>query len=123
IRSLVEAIAEHGASTDTRRTDTAGRRPTEDDVIARFDARDVGADLPNDARAFVTEHDRGAQRPFIARRMQVAVTDARRLDLDKHFTGAGRIELSVLDRHRRASFPQDGGGDFHRLSELSRRAR
>jgi hypothetical protein len=62
-------------------------------VIAGLDRSDSGSDLSNDAGALVTEHERCLRRPVTARRMQVAVTDARRLQFDEHFASAWCVEL------------------------------
>ncbi len=109
----VEAIAEDGAAFHARGTGAAGRRPAEHDVIADFDLRDPGADFADDAGAFVPEDDRRARRPVVARRVQVAVTDARRLDLDEHLAGPRWIEIDLFDRERLPPFPEDGGGNLH----------
>src|SRR5207237_1223940 len=97
-----------------RRTLAACGRPAEHDVIAGGDRRHVRTDLAHDPGALVTEDHGRSHRPVAARGMQIAVTDAGRLDFDEHFTGAGRVELRRLDRERLALLPQDRGLDSHR---------
>ena len=72
-----------------------------------------GADLADNARAFVAEDDRRLHRPVAARGMQIAVTDAGRLHLDEHLVGAWRIELGGFNGEGLALLPQDGGVNLH----------
>jgi hypothetical protein len=37
--------------------------------------------------------------------MEIAVTDAGRLDLDEHLTRSRRVELDLLDAHRLPALP------------------
>src|SRR6185369_15714527 len=110
---LVQAIANHGAPLRAGRAHAARWRPANHDVITRLDARDVCADVANDSGTLVAQHDRRTHRPFVTRRMQVAVADTRSFDLDEDFTRAGRIELSRLDRHRLSPFPEHRSSYLH----------
>ena len=79
-----------------------------------------GADLADDARAFVAEHQGRFRRPVAARRMQIAVADARSLDFDEDFTGPGRVELGRFDGEGLSLLPQDGGVNVHGLVSAPR---
>jgi hypothetical protein len=113
-RRALESIAEDAVAVGARRTRAAGRRPTEHDVIAGLQPRHTRADVPHDACAFMAERQRRAHGPLVARRVQVAVAHAGGLYFDQHFARARRIEFSRFDGERLASFPENGGGDFHK---------
>jgi hypothetical protein len=113
VRRLIQPIANDRAPLRAGRADAARRSPAEHDVITRLDAHYVRADFADDPGAFVPQYDGRSHRPFIASRMQIAVTHAGCFDLNEKFARARWIELGFLDRHRLPAFPQNGRCDFH----------
>ena len=97
LRYVVRSSRSHSTARPSRqvRARAARRRPAEDDVIAELDLRHAVADVAHDAGALVSEDDRRANRPVVVRGMEIAVTDARRLDLDRvlHPVPAARAPL------------------------------
>lgn len=67
-------------------------------MIALLEGRHSGADVDDDARAFVTEDD-GEKTLGVAAgpRELVGVADPRRLDLDEHLSGLRSLEVDVFD--------------------------
>ena len=73
-----------------------------------------GADLADDARAFMAEdrrEDALAVEPV--ERVGVGVADAGRHDLDQHFAGLGPFEVELDDLERLLGFERDGGAGLH----------
>src|SRR5690606_32751422 len=95
-----------------------------DDVVAPAEVVDAGADLLDDAGAFVAEDHRHRPRPGAVDHRKVGVTEAGGGDLHQYFAGAGRVELDLLDPQRPAlgigpgqpDLVQDGGSDLHGLA-------
>src|SRR5579871_663770 len=90
------------------------------DVIAFFHRRDAGADVHDDAGAFMAEYH--GEQPFgvCARPGElVGVADAARLDFHQHFTGARTFQIDRLDDERLARFVRDCSFGLHGSSHCS----
>ena len=83
-------------------------------MIALLHRRHAGADVDDNAGAFVTE-DCGEQALRIGARQCefVGMTDTGRFDLDQHFTGARTIEVDRCDLKRFAGAKCHGGAHIH----------
>ena len=95
-------------------------RVERDHVIAGLDRGDARAHFPDDAGALMAE-DRGED-PFAVQtieRIGVGVTDACRLDLDKHFAGLRTFQVEFDDLKRLLGLERDCGACLH-LSFLHR---
>ena len=97
----------------------AFRRVERDDVVALLQRRDAGADVDDDARAFVAEDHREQAFGIAARTREfIRMADAGRLDLDQHFAGLRAGEIDVDDFERLAGLPGDGSARLHCSSAL-----
>ena len=83
----------------------------EHDVVARPYRGHVRAHGDDDARAFVTEHDRRDRLGPDRLHRQVAVAHADGTQLDQHLVGARLVELDVGDLERRRGADRDSGPD------------
>src|SRR5262249_46499377 len=63
--------------------------------------------------AFVAKHERCLCWPVAARGMKIAVTHARGLHFDEHFTRPRHVEHRRLDRQRLVLLPENRGLDVH----------
>ncbi len=90
-------------------------------MIAFFHRRHAGADIDDDAGAFVAEN-RGKQALRIGARERelVGVADAGGFDLDQHFAGARAVELDGGDFERFAGGERDGGTNVHEISPVAK---
>ena len=89
-------------------TVSAEHRKTGDHVIARFHVVHVGADLLDDACAFMAEdHGRDARVGTIEE-MQIAVTNTGSSSADQHFPRSRLGDVDVLDLHGLIDFPEYG---------------
>jgi hypothetical protein len=79
----------------------AFRRVQRNDVVARLDAGDPGADLDDDAGALVAEDRReDALRIVAGEREGIGVADAGGLDLHQHLAGTRAVEVHGFYRGR-----------------------
>src|SRR6185436_5142750 len=90
--------------------DPAGlTKPRHRDPVANLRRDNAGADLLDDPNAFVAGNERrgGLDRPITMRSMDIGVTQARRLNLDEHFAGAGYGLGHLLDGERLGEIVDD----------------
>ena len=89
-------------------------REERDDVIARDERLDAGADALDDAGALVAQHRRRvAGRVCPGRGVEVGVADAARDEADEHLAGPGLGQVDLLHLERRAERLQHSGADLH----------
>ena len=104
----------------------AFRRVKRDHVIAGFDALNAGADLDNNARAFMAENaGKHAFAIQAVQRVSVGVADAGGFDLDQNFTELRAFKIKLDNFEWLLGFKCDGGASFHgnvSLEVLSRDA-
>lgn len=98
----------------TLKTATARNRPIEHDRIARFETRDLRANLPDNARAFMTHHERFTPR----HRIKIGVANARSFQFDQKFIALRGIYIDCVDLKPTRS-GSNGGTCFHHLMLLS----
>jgi len=118
ISRLQQTVAEHRPPLETRGTNPARWRPTENYVIAGAHAGYTCAYFAHYACAFVPEYERRTRGPVAARRMQIALTDSSGLHFDQHLARARRFEFGILNRERFTLLPQNGGIYAHRKFRL-----
>src|SRR5690606_688461 len=93
---------------------TAGRRG-HDHVIAGYHLGNAGADLLDDAGAFVAE-DRWPRQGRIGQHGEVGVAQPGGDDPDENVTGARLGELDLIKSHRAVVGGGEGRGDLHKSS-------
>lgn len=95
-----------GLSTVSREVSVLER----DDVVAGLAGGDAIADRLDEAGALVAEDDGKGTLGVLARQcVGIGVADARVVDLDADFVGAGRGDLDVFDGEVFGGLPGDGG--------------
>jgi hypothetical protein len=97
-----------------RGTGAALRRVQRDDMIADLHAGHPGANLAHDAGTLMPHDGREQALRVRARdRELVGVTDARRLDLDEHFSGLGPFQVHLDDFQGLCLLEGDGSAGLH----------
>ena len=91
-------------------------------MVTRFDRGDAGADLADDARAFMPEDRRkDALAVEAVQGVGVGMANAGGLDLDQDFTGFRSFQIELDDFQRFLGLESDGGACLHDpVSLLSR---
>jgi cation diffusion facilitator CzcD-associated flavoprotein CzcO len=107
-------VAEVAHTGLTGRTPAAGRDERQHDVIARLEVLDAGADLGDDACAFVaTEHREAEHRNATCYKMVVGVAHARRFHLYLDLVLDRVADLNFLDRPRLVELPDESALCLH----------
>jgi hypothetical protein len=87
-------FALEGAAGDTPGTRSARLHKSPDDVISDPELRDLGADLSDDPRDLMAQHDRWGN-DFVGREQDVSVTEPGRLHIDQDLTPDRRGDVDV----------------------------
>ncbi|MNE13881.1 hypothetical protein D3C80_1067320 [compost metagenome] len=88
-------------------------------MIALLQRGDAGADIDDDACAFMAEN--GRKQAFRVRAREgeiVGVADPGGLDLDQHFAGLRAVELNRHHFQRFTCLNGNSGADIHRVTPL-----
>ena len=95
---------------------SASRDESENDVIARLDAADRGADLFDHAGSLVAQHHRPHRHPPLAAHdVIVGAAQAHRGNAHQHLGRPRRIERDALDGDRGTHFTKNSRARFHPL--------
>ena len=95
------------------RAAAAGWDKPEHDMVADFEPRHAGADLGDNASAFVTTDDRQFERQVAGDEVLIGVTQARRSELDHDLALLRIVEFDVFHAPRCVDFPENCGLCLH----------
>ena len=96
----------------------AKRGEAGDHMISRLHVRDVGANLFDDPRRFVPQHDGQAVGIEALDEMQIAMANARSNGPHQNFPRPGFVDRDIFDGEWLPDFVEYGG--FYRVATFSR---
>ena len=91
----------------------AGRRPGQDDLVARPQLRHLVPDGLDDAGALVAQHHRRRPHPFALDLVEIRAADSNRGHADHNFVGAGFPDVHVRDVQRLPGAVKDCRASLH----------